>query len=177
MTTISLNIKQIDRQIDVHLRKISSRKLPSHLDRDDLWQSIYVAIIESLPKYNADLSSQNTFTNNVIRKSVGKQFLHLSRQKNQTHNSLDEFCAELEPSYNNTRSGELLCNEKFLFQMEVRNVIDAMQPEFQEICELLLHYTLIETTRRLRKPKNYVLRQMQSIRMIFAEAGIAPEFS
>ena len=93
--SISINLSHLYKQIDHHLRRVSTQKLPPHFDKDDLRQNIYVAIIESLSNFDPNLSSQNTFQDRVIQKCIRKKLASFRWRKNMSECSLDDGTVDL----------------------------------------------------------------------------------
>lgn len=175
MTAVVFDIEQVDRQIDFHLRRVPTHRIPPHLDGDDLRQIVYVAMIESHAHYDPARSSPNTFRDRVIRRSVREQLSRSRWRKNRGERSLSDYVGEREPSHDDVRADELLRNEKHVFRGEVRAVIDAMPEELQRCCELLMYYTPEEAAEKMGIPTIYVLRKMDKIRSAFRKAGMMPE--
>ncbi len=170
----TLNLRRLDKQIDHHLRRVSTQKLPPHFDRDDLRQTIYVAIIESCPNYDPARSSRNTFCDRVVRRTLRKQLSSFRWQKNRGEESLDDGTVDL-PTRSSDR-GDFSEQEYALFQTEVQNVIAALPDDLQTICEMLLYYLPQEIASKLKTSKDYVLRRIQKIRTIFRAVGMTPDY-
>lgn len=162
----------IDRQIDLHLNNIPAHKIPSHFDKDDLRQNVYVSLFEAYRRYDPQRSSQNTFQDRVIRRCLREQLSGLRWRKNRGERSLSDCVGEREPVHNDVRSGELRRNEKSVFQSEVRNVIDTLPRDLRRCCELLMFYTPQEVGEKMKMPQVYVLRKMAKIRSAFCKSGL-----
>ncbi len=170
----TLNLRRLDRQIDHHLRHVSTQKLPPHFDRDDLRQSIYVAIIESCPNYDPARSSRNTFCDRVIRRTLRKQLSSFRWQKNRGEESLEDDTVDL-PTRSSSR-GDFSEQEYALFQTEVQNVIAALPDDLKTICEMLMYYLPQEIACKLKTSKGVVQRRMEKIRTIFRAVGMTPDY-
>ena len=170
----TLNLRRLDKQIDHHLRRVSTQKLPPHFDRDDLRQNIYVAIIESCPNYDPARSSRNTFCDRVIRRTLRKQLSSFRWQKNRGECSLDDDTLEL--TQQTSSRGDFSEQEYALFQTEVQNVIAALPDDLQTTCEMLMYYLPQEIACKLKTSKGVVQRRMEKIRTIFRDVGMTPDY-
>ena len=164
------SLNHLHRQVDYHLRRVSVKNLPPHLDRDDLRQEMFVAVFQSQPSFDPARSSQNTFQDRVIRKNLRKQLSSFRWRKNQGEESLEDEAA----ASSDARFHELSACEKSVFQNEVRAVVETMPDDLRLCCELLMYYTPKEAAAKLRISTGCVMRRMQSIRTIFCNAGMEP---
>lgn len=78
------------------------------------------------------------------------------------------------PLLNEVRSGELNSAEHHVFSLEVRHVLEQMNEEDRQLCELLMHYPISDVAIFLGISTQAVNRRIKKLRPSFIKAGIVP---
>ena len=174
MNPYEIDTVEVDGQIDRHLKRLPKKYIPAYFDFDDFRQNIYLALLVRSARYDPARCSKRTFQDRVIRHYIIRFVLSLRWRKNQ---SLEGVAFEKRGTdfvFNDVHRGELNGDEQYVFAGEVQAVIDALDDEQRDICELLKHFTLTETASLLNIPHAKVHRRVAHIRSIMARAGVRP---
>lgn len=168
-------LEEINEQIDIYLKRIPKRKIAAaRFDLADLRQEIHLALLEKMPSYRPGRSSRRTFRDRIIKFRIMQYFRRSGRKKHRTEDRLSGDDLDATPIINEVRRGELKIGEQAVFDAEVRQVIEHMEPLERECCFRLMHYTPQEVAAQLKLRPNNFYRVMEKLKAAFMQANVHP---
>jgi DNA-directed RNA polymerase specialized sigma24 family protein len=163
---ISIDFDELEKLVKAATRRPMFKKF-SEDDIDELRQNVVVAALEQKNEWQKQLQE---IVWNEAMSLFDKKFS--ARKRKHDVRSLTEIDT-LQLVFNDPPTGEPDMFEQIFLSEQIQDVIDALPPHQQELCELLKHYSVAEVCKRLRLKHDSELRRLcEALRPAFIAAGI-----
>lgn len=157
-------------------------------DADDILQSLILAGLLALPRFNPHLSQRSTFLYLVIKAKARDIIRHACREKRDRFKelfSLNEVKPVMdagEVSYDELLSGDNdsteddfadgACHELHILRMDLENALHEMPPRLRTLCDLLSFHDPGDARREAGLSKHTYHRLKMRIRQFLKKRGI-----